>query len=423
MVNTITVKARKLEGFLKARPLEHGAMDFQIVQVVQELSTAGGVETVAGELARVFSRNNLPNLVLASAVSKSFQSTISQGTTRIERVAPWLSLIPTRGLFRHLGRIVVVPIFTLAATWAIKRRYGNAVVISHGDSLSGDVLVVHAVNAQSLAEKRNAGNWRWLLNPMHLWVSLRDRFMIGGLRYRIFIAISSRVTAELQQIYSVPRARIREISNGIDLARFSPCAERGAAIRREFNIPDSAKLLLFVGHEFQRKGLAHAIQALQRLSSDTHLLVVGSDNPAPYRKLAPEVQDRVIFAGARADLPALYSAADAFVLPTAYETFSLVCMEAMACGLPVFATAAGGIEEYLKDGSNGFQIRMDAEDIASKLAATFADPALMSRLREGALATAASYSWDRIGQQYIELLKEIDAEKRHKAEQPLALSA
>ena len=118
----------------------------------------------------------------------------------------------------------------------------------------------------------------------------------------------------------------------------------------------------------------------------------------------------MIFAGPRADLPALYSAADAFVLPTAYETFSLVCMEAMACGVPVFATAAGGIEEYLKDRINGFRIRMDAEDIAEKLAAAFADPALMQRLRDGALATASSYGWDRIGQQYIELLREIDTE-------------
>src|ERR1700758_1894040 len=73
MVNAIPFKARKLEGFFKGRPLEHGAMDFQIVQVVQELSTAGGVETVAGELARVFNRNNLPNVVLASAVSKNFE--------------------------------------------------------------------------------------------------------------------------------------------------------------------------------------------------------------------------------------------------------------------------------------------------------------------------------------------------------------
>jgi len=417
MVNAIPSKARKLEGFLKARPLEHGAMDFQIVQVVQELSTAGGVETVAGELARVFNRNNLPNIVLASAVSKGFE-----GTTKIERIAPWLSWIPTRGLFRHLGRIIVVPIFTLAATWAIKRRYNNAVVISHGDTLTGDVLVVHAVNAQSLAEKRNAGNWRWLLNPMHLWVSLRDRFMIGGLRYRTFVAVSSRVTAELQRIYAVPPSHIRVISNGIDLKRFSRCTESGDAIRREFNIPADAKLLLFVGHEFQRKGLAHVIGALEWLGDDTRLLVVGSDNPAPYRKLAPAAQDRVIFTGARSDLPALYSAADAFVLPTAYETFSLVCMEAMACGVPVLATAAGGIEDYLKDGINGFRIRMDADDVAAKLAAAFADPALMQRLREGALTTARSYGWDRVGQQYIELLREIDAEKRSRVRQPLALS-
>jgi glycosyltransferase involved in cell wall biosynthesis len=417
MVNAIPTNARKLEGFFKVRPLETDPMDFQIVQVVQELSTAGGVETVAGELARVFNRNNLPNVVLASAVSKSFE-----GATRIERIAPWLSRIPTRGPLRHLGRAIVVPIFTLAATWAIRHRYRNAVVISHGDSLTGDVLVVHAVNAQSLAEKRQAGNWGWLLNPMHLWVSLRDHLMIGGLHYRMFVAVSSRVTAELEQLYAVPPSRIRVISNGIDLARFSHSAESGNAIRREFNIPAGAKLLLFVGHEFHRKGLAHAIGALKRLGGDTHLLVVGSDNPAPYRKLAPELRDRVIFAGARSDLPALYSAADAFVLPTAYETFSLVCMEAMACGLPVFATAAGGIEEYLKDGRNGFQIRMDAEDIATKLAAAFADPALMNRLREGALATARSYSWDRVGQHYIELLKEIDAERRGEVARPLAVS-
>ncbi len=130
----------------------------------------------------------------------------------------------------------------------------------------------------------------------------------------------------------------------------------------------------------------------------------------------------MIFAGPRADLPALYSAADAFVLPTAYETFSLVCMEAMACGVPVFATAAGGIEEYLKDGVNGFRIRMDAEDIAEKLAAAFANPALMQRLRDGALATASSYGWDRIGQQYIELLREIDTERRGGVERLSPLS-
>lgn len=377
-----------------------------IIQVVQELSASGGVETVASELARLFSRNGLPNIVLTSSVSKDFEQ-----ITQVERVAPWLARVPTRGVFRYFGRAIVVPLFTLAATLAV-RRHPNAVVLSHGDCLSGDVLVVHAVNAQSLAEKRGAGSWRWLLNPMHLWVSLRDRWMIGGLRYRIFVAVSSRVTAELQQIYGVPADRIRVISNGIDLDRFKPSAASRQAIRREFDIPPEAQLLLFVGHEFHRKGLAQAIGALEQLGDNVWLLVVGSDNPAPYRKLAHKSQDRLIFAGARSDLPAIYSAADAFVLPTAYETFSLVCMEAMACGLPVFATNAGGIEDYLRDGVNGFAIEIDADDIAARIAATLDDPALMIRLNEGARTTAQAYGWDHIGKQYVELLAQIDQAKR-----------
>jgi len=394
-------------------------MNFEIVQVVQEISNAGGVETVAIELARVFGRNGLSNVVLASSIAENLEHTI-----RVERVAPWLARIPTRGLFRYIGRAVVVPLFTLAATRALA-RHPDAVVLSHGDSLRGDVLIVHAVNAQSLAEKRAAGSWRWMLNPMHLWVSLRDRFMIRGLRYRAFVAVSSRVTAELQRFYRVPSSRIHVISNGIDLSRFRRDATSGQAIRREFGIPESARLLLFVGHEFNRKGLAHAVGALDRLGQDVWLLVVGSDNPAPYRKLARKAGDRLVFAGARSDMPALYSAADAFVLPTTYETFSLVCMEAMACSLPVFATAVGGIEDYLRDGINGFRIQTDADDIAAKLAAVFTDPSLMQRLQDGARATAQGYGWDQVGLQYIELLRQIDAAKRqtHRPAVPLSAEA
>lgn len=381
-------------------------MTLEIVQVVQELSNAGGAETVASELTRIFNRNGLPNVVLASAVSREFERTAS-----IERVMPWLSRIPTRGPLRYIGRAIVVPLFTLAVTRALS-RHPDAVVISHGDSLKGDVLVVHAVNAQSLVEKRNAGQWRWRLNPMHLWVSLRERWMIGGLRYRIFVAVSSRVTQELQQFYDVPSSRIRVISNGIDLNRFTPDPQGGRAIRAELCIPADAKLLLFVGHEFHRKGLAHVIAALEKLDDDVWLLVVGSDDPAPYRKLAHKASKRLIFAGHRSDLPAIYSAADAFVLPTAYETFSLVCMEAMACALPVFATPVGGIEEYLACGVNGFRIKPDADDIAARIADAFADPALMTRMSEGARETARKYSWERVGAQYIELLKQIDAIKR-----------
>jgi glycosyltransferase involved in cell wall biosynthesis len=290
-------------------------------------------------------------------------------------------------------------------------RHSRAVVISHGDSLSGDVLVVHAVNAQSLAEKRSAQLWSWMFNPMHLWVALRDRWMIGGLRYRMYVAVSPRVATELQQIYKVPASRIRVIPNGIDLTRFTRDALAGLAVRQEFGIPAEAKLLLFAGHEFRRKGLAHAIDALEKLGPDVWMLVVGSDNPAPYRKMARTSASRLVFAGSRKDMPALYAAADGFVLPTAYETFSLVCMEAMACSVPVFATPVGGIEDYLVDGVNGYQILMDGADIAAKISRAFADPELTARLRDGARATAVNYGWDHVGARYITLLEQVQASK------------
>lgn len=380
-------------------------MTIEIVQVVQELSTAGGVETVACELARAFNRAGIANRVIASVISAN----VGNGTT-IERAGSWLSHIPTRGLLRYLGRAAVVPLFTLAATRAVMQR-PHSVIVSHGDSLKGDVLVVHAVNAQSLAEKRTAHTWSWLLNPMHLWVSLRDRWMIGGLRYRMYVAVSPRVETELKALYHVPGSRIRVIPNGIDLNRFKRDPTAGRAIRQEFDIPPDARLLLFAGHEFGRKGLAHAIGALERLDDDVWLLVAGSDNPAPYRKLATRACRRLIFAGARSDMPAFYAAADAFVLPTAYETFSLVCMEAMASSTPVFATPVGGIEDYLQDGINGYQIKPDAADIAAKINAAFSDPALMEAMRQGARATAMRYGWDHVGSQYIELLMQIEAAK------------
>jgi glycosyltransferase involved in cell wall biosynthesis len=380
-------------------------MTIEIVQIVQEVSNVGGVETVALELAAAFSRARIVNTVLVSAVGETINP-----LTRVERVGAGLSRVSTRGILRYLGRAIVVPIFTLLATRAAY-RHPTAVILSHGDSLTGDVLVVHAVNAQSLAEKRIAHDWSWMLNPMHLWVALRDRWMIGGLRYRIYVAVSPRVAVELQQIYKVPASCIRVIPNGIDLDRFTCDTAAGLRVRAEFNIPADAKLLLFAGHEFRRKGLAHAIGALERLGPDVWMLVVGSDNPAPYRKLAATSSNRLVFAGSRKDMPALYAAADAFVLPTAYETFSLVCMEAMACSTPVFATPVGGIEDYLVDGVNGYQIQMDADDIAGKIAKVFADPDLTRRLGDGAHATALNYGWDHVGAQYIELLEQVQAAK------------
>lgn len=380
----------------------------QVDQIVLEFSLEGGIEAVAFEMHRAFRAAGIDSRVLTSVTRETGPD--------IERVVPALSRIGSRGRLRHIGRALNVPLFTLAATWRLQttrgRRRGR-VVLSHGDTLAGDVCVVHAVNRANIEMKRAAGAWRWRLNPMHHWVSWRDRFMIGGLRFRRYVALSERIVEELQRHYGVPRARIALIPNGVNLERFSPAPDDRAATRRELDLGADAPLLLFVGHEFDRKGLAHAIGALVHPGMEAAtLLVAGAGARAVFEQQAERlgVGGRVVFLGPRQDLPRLYRAADAFVFPTAYESFSLTCMEALGCGLPVFATAVGGIEDYLQDGVNGRVVPPDAAGIAAALAPMLADPALQTWFRAGATATARNYGWPAIAERYRALLQEVARE-------------
>jgi UDP-glucose:(heptosyl)LPS alpha-1,3-glucosyltransferase len=393
-------------------PAGRSAGLLRVDQVVMEFSLRGGIEAVAFELQRAFRDMDFDCRVITS---------ITDGPAPdVQHIAPFLSRIGTRGRWRYVGRALAVPLFTLAATWflAVTRRRdgrqdGHRLVLSHGDTLIGDVCVVHAVNRANLDTKRAAGGWRWRLNPMHHWVSLRDRIMIGGLRFRRYVAPSERVAGELRHYYGVPRRRITVIPDGVNLERFSPDPDDRSATRHEFGISADAFVLLFVGHEFERKGLGHVIDALAMPGlGGARLVVVGSDMCGPFEAQAQRngVAGRVLYIGARNDLPRLYRAADAFVFPTAYESFALVCMEAMACGLPLFATPVGGIEDYLQDGVNGRFIRRDGADIASALAPLVADPNLRKHLRDGALATSRDYAWARIAERYRNLFDEIRSE-------------
>ena len=381
---------------------------FFILQVTREIGLAGGSECVAFELHRAWLARGLDARVVTS------NATEPEAKEGITIVASWLNGWNVVARSRHLATLIAVPVFTFYATFCVRRMRGTKVIVSHGDSLIGDICVMHAVNSASLAEKRRAGYYGWMLNPINLWVALRDRWMLRGSRYRRIVAISERVRHQVKHYYHVPDERIVTIPNGINLARFNPGnAQSRVDVRRSIGIDADVPLVLFVGNQYRLKGLEFAIGALVEMETKAVLLVVGGDTAAPFKRLAQElgVLDRVIFAGARSDLPTIYTAADALVLPTLYETFALVCLEAMASGLPVLAAPVGGIEDYLLDGANGFHIQRDAKDIAGKLDRVFADPGLHVRVREAGLETAANYYWEKIAAQYLVLFEELIAEK------------
>jgi UDP-glucose:(heptosyl)LPS alpha-1,3-glucosyltransferase len=379
-----------------------------ILQISVEMGFTGGSECVAYELHRAWQSLGLDSRAMTSHASEP------DSRNGIIHVAPWLTAWQMHARWPHLAALFIVPLFTLAATWRAYRTRGEKIVLSHGDSLIGDVCVMHAVNGACLAEKRNGGYYGWMLNPINLWVALRDKWMVEGGRYRRIVAISERVRAELKEHYGVPDDRIVTIPNGINLARFNPGnADARAEVRRSFGIPDDVPLVLFVGGRYRIKGLKFVISALAEMQTKVVLLVVGNDRAAPFQHLAKElgVSERVIFAGGRSDLPRIYPAADAFVLPTLYETFALVCLEAMASGLPVLASPVGGIEDYLRDGENGLHIQRDPKDIAAKLDLILNDPALHASLSKHGLATAQDYAWEKIAKQYLRLFDELIAER------------
>lgn len=223
-------------------------------------------------------------------------------------------------------------------------------------------------------------------------------------RHAILLAIEARIFADSSQIvlcpshfvadelaarHDVARDRLVVIPYGVDLARFDPAlrASAGPELRAELRA-GAAPVWLLVGSGWRRKGLDTALRALAlSRAHDTVLWVAGNDAADPWqaRAAALGVGERVRFLGPRSDVERLYAAADALLLPTRYDAFGAVCLEAAASALPVVTSGAAGAAEVLGEGG---LVVADAEDAAGFAAALdrLADPA--ARRARGAAARA-----------------------------------
>ena len=188
------------------------------------------------------------------------------------------------------------------------------------------------------------------------------------------------------------------------LARDATRDELGAS-RDEF-------VALFVGGDWARKGVDIAIAAVAEARRshgiDVTLWIVGPGDVERYRALArgEGVEDRVQFFGRRPDTERFYQAADAFLLPSLYEAFPLVALEAAACGLPIVATALNGIEELEAAGAAVTAERSPAA-FAGALRQLGEDGALRQRLGSAAHREAQGYTWERQTRALVSLYEEL----------------
>jgi UDP-glucose:(heptosyl)LPS alpha-1,3-glucosyltransferase len=225
------------------------------------------------------------------------------------------------------------------------------------------------------------------------------------------IAVSNFVRDDLIREFGLAPEKTVTIYNGVDLDRFRPAADPSerAAIRRKFAVPASARMVAFVGNGFARKGLGFLIEAWPLVAGGAFLLVAGADRAAgkfARRADALNVGARVVFAGPQPNVEAIFHAADAFAMPSLFEPFGNVVMEAMASGLPVMTSAFSGVAEVVPPSMRGFRVENpdDVGEVALRLGLLFDAPA---SLAVEARETAAKFTWTRYADELNALIGSI----------------
>ena len=235
------------------------------------------------------------------------------------------------------------------------------------------------------------------------------------------LAPTEAEAGNLVGLYGGDPSRVRVVPPGVDLDRFRP--SDASAARARLGI-DARRVVLFAGRLQPHKGADVAIRAfadaLRRdpRSTDGAVLVVAGGasgtGPGSLRELAGRLgmRDRVRFVGpvAHEELPAVYGAADALLMPSWSESFGLVALEAQACGVPVVGSAVGGLLQVVRDGETGFLVEgHDPRAFSTRLLDVLASPELSRRLARGAVRQAARFPWTRTVDGVLGVYEEVTA--------------
>lgn len=283
-----------------------------------------------------------------------------------------------------------------------KRTRFDLVQMVESNLSFGDVCYAHFCHTAYLKEHWKEakpsglrGFFRRLDHGLH---ALMER--VAFRRVKKIVVPSRGLAKELSRTFPFTTRKIRVISNAVDVDGLGrPASFDRAGFRSGFGFGTEDAVFLFAAlGQFERKGLPLLLDALKEVDlGRTKLMVVGGepDLVASYKDKAHRLglNGAVVFTGMRSDVRPYLWSADAFVLPSSYETFSLVAYEAAAAGLPVIAPRLNGIDELLREGENGYTIHRTREQVASALK-TFTVLPEDKRRAMGlcASATAAEYN-------------------------------
>jgi len=237
---------------------------------------------------------------------------------------------------------------------------------------------------------------------------------------RIVVATLAELT-QLRFLYKVNERKLVIIPPGVDTGHFYPIPPDEAKQYLGLNPED--RMVLYVGRIEPLKGVSTLIEAMSCLkfkdkSGPVHLAIIGgepdvtpeemSTEMAHLQKLSDDLamDQTVVFLGKRGQntLPYYYSAAEVLVMPSHYESFGMVALEAMACGTPVIASDVGGLGFLVQDGETGYTVPDGEPDkLCEKLTLLLGDQTLREKMGQRAVEVAQSYDWEKVAKQIVDV--------------------
>jgi D-inositol-3-phosphate glycosyltransferase len=241
------------------------------------------------------------------------------------------------------------------------------------------------------------------------------------------IAATPAEYAQLLWLYQANESKIVVLSPGVDIGRFYPIPADEA--KEYIGVPPCGRMLLFVGRIEHLKGLDVLIEAIGIMRQNAILkdypfclAIIGgeADESAEHENIEISrikaltekhgLSDLVTFLGKRnqESLPYYYSAAEAVVVPSQYESFGMVALEAMACGTPVVASQIGGLAYLVQDGVTGYTVPVDEPaELANRLTLLLQVQHLRNRMGKQAVQVAQEYAWDKIASKLLGVYDEL----------------
>jgi glycosyltransferase involved in cell wall biosynthesis len=286
---------------------------------------------------------------------------------------------------------------TLGWGTALMKLHGIPVISTIHHPLTRD-------RAADLADNR--GLWE-MATTLLFYPILMQRFVINRLD-RVITSFRGGIE-ELNQAFGIPREKVSSIYNGMDIRIFQPGNEK----RDE-------KKLLFVGNtEDRKKGIEYLLEAMTILPEDIHLTIVDEGPPAKEHATSiikrHNLENRVTLTGrlSQEEIVAYYQRATLLVIPSLYEGFGLPAAEAMACELPVVATAAGALQEVVTPETGILVQPRDSEQLAGAVNKLLKDENLRKKMgRQGRKRAEDLFSWPSAARLTLDLYREVIEESK-----------